>query len=140
MFDGLPQAESRIPLGKHIRFFGDGFQKSKVVDQDRYWRIPVMDGEFLIADTVGVAKGVAGGNIILQANTLPNALEGARRGVAALENVAGVIAPFPRRCRTQRKQGRIEIFSIASLHSRRLLPHATRSGQSRSCARESTVL
>ena len=31
VYDGLPAAEKRIPLGKHIRFFGDGFQKSKLV-------------------------------------------------------------------------------------------------------------
>ena len=27
-FDGLHEADERIPLGKHIRFFGDGYQKS----------------------------------------------------------------------------------------------------------------
>ena len=95
VFDGLPDAEARIPLGKHIRFFGDGFQKSKVVEQTRYWRVPVMDGEFLVVDTVGVGKGVAGGNIILQADCLQHALDGARRGVSALNAVEGVIAPFP---------------------------------------------
>jgi len=95
VFDGLPEAETRIPLGKHIRFFGDGFQKSKVVGQTRYWRIPVMDGEFLVVDTLGVGKGVAGGNIILQAEHQQAALDSARRGVAALEHRGGVIAPFP---------------------------------------------
>src|SRR5262245_29697087 len=28
VFDGLPTAEKRIACGKHIRFFGDGYQKS----------------------------------------------------------------------------------------------------------------
>lgn len=95
VFDGLPQAEKRIPLGKHIRFFGDGFQKSKLLDGRRYWRIPVMDGEFLVEQSLGVAKGVAGGNIILQARSLEAALEAARRGSAAIAELAGVITPFP---------------------------------------------
>ena len=57
VFNGLPDAETKIPLGKHIRFFGDGFQKSKQVAGRRYWRIPVMDGEFLVEDVLGVEQG-----------------------------------------------------------------------------------
>jgi formylmethanofuran--tetrahydromethanopterin N-formyltransferase len=82
-------------LGKHIRFFGDGYQKSKQVESTRYWRIPVMDGEFVVVDTVGVEKGVAGGNIILQAVDGPTALAAARRGVEAIAEVPGTITPFP---------------------------------------------
>ena len=66
VYDGLPDVEARIPVGKHIRFFGDGFQKSKVLADRRFWRVPVMDGEFLVEDQAGVASGVAGGNFILQ--------------------------------------------------------------------------
>ena len=95
VFDGLPTADNRIPLGKHIRFFGDGFQKSKQIGGIRYWRIPVMDGEFLVQESLGVADGVAGGNIILQSATTPAALAAARRGVAAIHEVPGAIAPFP---------------------------------------------
>jgi formylmethanofuran--tetrahydromethanopterin N-formyltransferase len=95
VYDGLPAEEKRIPLGKHIRFFGDGYQKSKVIGATRYWRVPVMDGEFLVVDTVGVGKGVGGGNIIIQATEFPVALDAARRGVAAVAEVAGAITPFP---------------------------------------------
>ena len=95
VYDGLPEADDRIPLGKHIRFFGDGFQKSKQLLGRRYWRIPVMDGEFLVEDRIGVAKGVAGGNIILQANSMEGALAAARRGTGAVDAQRGVIAPFP---------------------------------------------
>jgi formylmethanofuran--tetrahydromethanopterin N-formyltransferase len=66
VYDGLPESAERIPLGKHIRFFGDGFQKSKLLLGRRYWRIPVMDGEFLVEESLGVEKGVAGGNLIVQ--------------------------------------------------------------------------
>jgi formylmethanofuran--tetrahydromethanopterin N-formyltransferase len=95
VFDGLPAAEKRIPLGKHLRFFGDGYQKSKLVAGTRFWRIPVMDGEFLVQEDVGVAKGVGGGNVILQTLTRQAGLAAARRAVEAIANVEGVITPFP---------------------------------------------
>lgn len=95
VFDGLPDAEKRIPLGKQIRFFGDGFQKSKRIAGRRYWRIPVMDGEFLVEDRTGVAAGVAGGNFIVQAAQAEAALRAVRRAVAAIDPLEGVITPFP---------------------------------------------
>ena len=95
VYDGLPDAAERVPLGDHVRFFGDGFEKTKVVDGRRYWRVPVMDGEFLVAETVGVDKGVGGGNFIIQGGTLAAALAAARRAVAAIADVPGTITPFP---------------------------------------------
>lgn len=94
-FDGLPEGEKRIPLGKHLRFFGDGYQKSKLVGGRRYWRIPVMDGEFLVEESLGVGKGVGGGNIIIQTRDQPSGLTAARRAVEAVQQVPGAIAPFP---------------------------------------------
>lgn len=95
-FDGLPDAcQERIPLGKYIRFFGDGFQKSKLVAGRRFWRVPVMDGEFLVEEWAGVGKGVAGGNLILQAVDAATGLAAARRAVEAAAGLPGVIAPFP---------------------------------------------
>jgi formylmethanofuran--tetrahydromethanopterin N-formyltransferase len=95
VFNGLPGSETKIPLGKHIRFFGDGYQKSKKLGNRRYWRIPVMDGEFVIDDVLGVERGVAGGNIILQAVDQLRALDAARRAAEAVAALPGVIAPFP---------------------------------------------
>lgn len=96
VYDGAAKdAEERIPLGKHIRFFGDGYQKSKLIDGVRYWRIPVMDGEFLVEESVGVSRGVAGGNIIIQAVSQDVALDAARRGVDAIAAIPGTITPFP---------------------------------------------
>ena len=95
VFDGLTSGEARIPLGKQIRYFGDGFQKSKQIDGRRYWRVPVMDGEFFVVDRVYVEKGVGGGNLILQADDLTAALSAARRAVDAIAAVPGVITPFP---------------------------------------------
>lgn len=95
LFDGLPDSEKRMPLGKSLRYFGDGFQKSKVVGDTRYWRIPVMDGEFVCVESLGIEKGVAGGNIIFQAVDQATALTAALRAVDALAELPDVIAPFP---------------------------------------------
>ena len=95
VFNGLPEGDRQLALGKHVRFFGDGFQKSKVIAGRRLWRIPVMDGEFLIEDTLGSAKGIAGGNIIIQGIDYKCALAAARRASEALQNVPEIITPFP---------------------------------------------
>ena len=95
VFDGLPQATDKIPLGKQIRFFGDGFQKSKVIGVDRYWRVPVMDGEFTVQDRVGIDRGVGGGNFIVQGTNLEATLAAARRASEAIAPLAGVVTPFP---------------------------------------------
>jgi formylmethanofuran--tetrahydromethanopterin N-formyltransferase len=95
VYNGLRGTEAKIPLGKHIRFFGDGFQKSKKIGPTRYWRIPVMDGEFLVEESLGIERGVAGGNIILQAVDQTSALAAARRGSESLRDFPGVITPFP---------------------------------------------
>jgi len=84
VFDGLSAAEKKIPLGRHIRFLGDGYQKSKQTAGQRYWRIPVMDGECIVADQLGVGIGVGGGNIILQSVDQPTGLAAARRAAEAV--------------------------------------------------------
>ena len=94
-FDGSGETEEKVPLGKNLRFFGDGYQKSKQVGETRFWRIPVMDGEFLVEESVGVAAGIAGGNIILQATSKTIGLAAARRGAEALQEMPGIITPFP---------------------------------------------
>jgi len=95
VFDGLPAAEERGLFGGHLRFFGDGFEKSKVVDGRRYWRVPVMDGEFLIEESIGIEKGVGGGNFIIQGADLDATLTAARRAVATIATFPGTITPFP---------------------------------------------
>jgi formylmethanofuran--tetrahydromethanopterin N-formyltransferase len=95
VYSGLPSASTKIPLGKTIRFFGDGYQKSKLLGGRRYWRIPVMDGEFIVEDKVGVEKGVAGGNLILQTRDQAAGLAAVRRATTAIDELSGVIMPFP---------------------------------------------
>jgi formylmethanofuran--tetrahydromethanopterin N-formyltransferase len=95
VFDGLATGEERVPLGSHVRFFGDGFEKTKVIEGRRIWRVPVMDGEFLIEESAGIAKGVGGGNFIVQGETAEVALAAVRRSVEAIAAIPGTITPFP---------------------------------------------
>src|SRR2546430_663549 len=94
-FDGLPDAADRLPVGKALRVFGDGFQASKLIGGKRYWRIPVMEGEFLIEETFGMVKGVGGGNFLILARDADAALAAAEAAVAAMTGAPGVILPFP---------------------------------------------
>lgn len=94
-FDGLPSVPDRLPVGKALRVFGDGFQASKVIGGKRYWRIPVMEGEFLIEETFGMQKGVGGGNFLILAEDADHGLEAAEAAVDAMTNQPGVILPFP---------------------------------------------
>jgi formylmethanofuran--tetrahydromethanopterin N-formyltransferase len=93
-FDGLPGAERTASLGGTLRYFGDGFQASKVIAGERFWRIPVMEGEFLVAEAVGVGKGVGGGNLIVLAADDERALAAAEAAVEAMRG-EGIALPFP---------------------------------------------
>ena len=73
-----------LPLGKTLRFFGDGYQISKKFGGKRYWRVPVMDGEFLCEDVTRVTKGVGGGNFLILAEDQPAALEASERAIRAM--------------------------------------------------------
>jgi formylmethanofuran--tetrahydromethanopterin N-formyltransferase len=94
-FDGLPDAPDRIGVGSSLRYFGDGFQASKVVGGERFWRIPVMEGEFLVQEKFGMQKAVGGGNFLILATTADVALGAAEAAVKAMSGRTGVILPFP---------------------------------------------
>ena len=111
-WDDLPSEES-VRLGSMLRFFGDGHQTSKRLDPSlgrlaegrdgavapfrprRRWRIPVMDGEFVVDDRCGVRKAVAGGNFLILGRSTRETLDAATRAVEAIARVPGVILPFP---------------------------------------------
>lgn len=94
-YDGLPDAPDRVGVGSALRFFGDGFQVSKVMAGVRYWRIPVMEGEFLVQEKFGMLKGVGGGNFLILARTADAALEAAEAASDAMAAQPGTILPFP---------------------------------------------
>jgi formylmethanofuran--tetrahydromethanopterin N-formyltransferase len=95
-YNGLPPVKDKtIRLGGNLRFFGDGFQFSKKLEGRRYWRLPVMDGEFTCEDVFGTVKGVAGGNFLIVGASQAAALAAAEAAVAAIRRLPGVILPFP---------------------------------------------
>ena len=93
--DAYPTNGARISLGHQLRFFGDGFQKSKLIGERRFWRVPVMDGEFIVEDSVGVYQGVAGGNFLILAVDQIAGLSAAERAVDQIAKLDRVITPFP---------------------------------------------
>src|SRR5271168_5349301 len=87
-YNGLPLvADKTIRIGGNLRFFGDGFQFSKKLEGRRYWRIPVMDGEFTCEDVFGTVKGVAGGNFVIMGESRPRALAAAEAAASAIRQV-----------------------------------------------------
>src|SRR5262249_55407945 len=95
-YNGLPVVQDKtIRVGGNLRFFGDGFQFSKKLEGRRYWRMPVMDGEFTCEDFFGTVKGVAGGNFLILGESQATALAAAETAAAAIRQVPGVILPFP---------------------------------------------
>jgi formylmethanofuran--tetrahydromethanopterin N-formyltransferase len=93
-FNGL-DAEDEVDVGGKLRYFGDGWQASKVLGGTRYWRIPVMEGEFLVQERFGIVEGVGGGNIIILAADAATALRAAEAAADAMRAVEGAITPFP---------------------------------------------
>jgi formylmethanofuran--tetrahydromethanopterin N-formyltransferase len=93
-FNGLA-VDDEVIVGGRLRYFGDGWQASKVLAGRRYWRIPVMEGEFLVEERFGIVEGVGGGNLIILGEDAANALQAAEAAVAAMRQVEGAIMPFP---------------------------------------------
>jgi len=85
---------AKLKIGSKLRFFGDGYQASKVIGGDRFWRIPVMEGEFLIQEEFTVGKGIGGGNFLILAESDEAALAAAEAAVKS-SAVRGAILPFP---------------------------------------------
>lgn len=93
-YSGIDEG-TRLPLGKALRFFGDGFQIAKKLGPTRYWRVPVMDGEFIVEDTAGMTEGIGGGNFLVLATSSAAALRATEAAVTAMRRVPGIILPFP---------------------------------------------
>ena len=88
-------AHEWLNLGASLRYFGDGYQISKLIDGTRYWRIPVMDGEFVCEEKAGLVKSIGGGNFLILARDQSAAVAAAERAVKAMQKVRNIIMPFP---------------------------------------------
>ena len=88
--------EERLKLGNALRYFGDGWQISKRFAGKHYWRIPVLDGEFLCEATTGLTKqAVGGGNLLIMGASARTTLAAAEAAVKAIARVPDAITPFP---------------------------------------------
>jgi formylmethanofuran--tetrahydromethanopterin N-formyltransferase len=96
-FNGIAadRASDWLELGSRLRWFGDGWQISKQIEGIRYWRVPVMDGEFVCEARAGLVRGIGGGNFLMLARDQSSALAAAERAVDAIAKVRNVILPFP---------------------------------------------
>jgi formylmethanofuran--tetrahydromethanopterin N-formyltransferase len=92
-YNGL-EAEEKVIVGGKLRYFGDGYQASKVLGNQRLWRIPVMEGEFLIDESFGVQPAVGGGNFLVLGKNLSVTLEAVEAAVDVMR-IPDVILPFP---------------------------------------------
>jgi formylmethanofuran--tetrahydromethanopterin N-formyltransferase len=89
-------AQETLRLGDALRYFGDGWQISKRLGSRRYWRLPVMDGEFVCEATIGLTKAaVGGGNLLIMGRTARATRLAAETAAVAIAAVPDVIAPFP---------------------------------------------
>ncbi|MDH7607228.1 MAG: formylmethanofuran--tetrahydromethanopterin N-formyltransferase [Candidatus Bathyarchaeota archaeon] len=115
-FDALPNAKRRLKVGRSLRYFGDGFQKKGLVGDRKVWRIPVMEGEFIVQDSFGAAEAIAGGNFLIFAKDKNSGLQAAEEAIKAIKNRASeVITPFPGGvCRSGSKAGSLKYKLKAS--------------------------
>ena len=93
-FSGL-ESDEKIDLGNAIRYFGDGFQVSKKINDKKIWRIPVMEGEFVIEDKTSITNGIGGGNILIIGDSNQEVLKSAEAAVKEMRKVNNIILPFP---------------------------------------------
>ncbi|MEJ2762104.1 MAG: formylmethanofuran--tetrahydromethanopterin N-formyltransferase [Gammaproteobacteria bacterium] len=94
-YNGLEGAEHTVNVGGLLRYFGDGHQMSKRLGDRRLWRIPVMDGEFLVDEEFGLQPAVGGGNLLILGKTAQATLRAAAAAVRTMQETEGVILPFP---------------------------------------------
>ncbi|TLM99923.1 formylmethanofuran--tetrahydromethanopterin N-formyltransferase, partial [bacterium] len=115
-FDAMPNAKRRLKVGRSIRLFGDGFQRKGLVGDRKVWRIPVMEGDFIVEDRFGIAESVAGGNFIIFAKDRTSGRKAAEQAVEAIKTKATeIIMPFPGGiCRSGSKAGSLKYKLKAS--------------------------
>ncbi len=115
-FDGLPKAKRRLKVGRSLRLFGDGFQKNDTMYGRKVWRIPVMEGEFVVEDRFGAMKAVAGGNFLIMAENRKAGLQAAKEAVDAINKGSTyAVLPFPGGiCRAGSKAGSLKYKLKAS--------------------------
>lgn len=115
-FDMLPEAKRRLKVGRSLRYFGDGYQKRDTLFERKVWRIPVMEGEFVVEDRFGAINAIGGGNFLVMAENQKAGLQAAEEAVNAINRLnEKVILPFPGGvCRSGSKAGSLKYKLKAS--------------------------
>ena len=117
-FDGLPVAKRKLNVGRSLRYFGDGFQKKATVGDRKCWKIPVMEGNFIVEDSFGATEAVAGGNFLILSQEKVSGLKAAVEAINAIKaKTTDVIMPFPGGiCRSGSKAGSLKYKLKASTY------------------------
>jgi formylmethanofuran--tetrahydromethanopterin N-formyltransferase len=89
------RGETSFKLGRKIALFGDGHQFRAERFGRKVWVIPILSGEFVLDRRFGYREGLMGGNLWFMGTTADAALLAAEKAVRAVQEVPGVIAPFP---------------------------------------------
>lgn len=115
-FNGMDKSKRTLNVGESLRYFGDGFQKKTMVGGRKCWRIPVMEGDFIVENGFGAMEAVAGGNFMIFAETQQAGLAAAEAAADAIRaNAPDVIMPFPGGvCRSGSKAGSLKYKMKAS--------------------------
>ena len=95
VFNGFPDAEKQFDTGNKLRYFADGTESQTEVDGRKMHVIPMMEGDFLVEDSLGAIEAIAGGNFFIFADSQMNALTAAENAVDSIQAVEGVVTPFP---------------------------------------------
>jgi formylmethanofuran--tetrahydromethanopterin N-formyltransferase len=114
-FNGLT-GKRVLRVGSSLRYFGDGFQKKTMAGGRKCWKIPVMEGNFIVEDGFGAMEAVAGGNFMIFAENQADGLKAAEAAADAIRAKApDVIMPFPGGvCRAGSKAGSLKYKMKAS--------------------------
>ena len=117
-FNGLPDTKRKLKVGRSLRYFADGFEKKAMVGNRKCWKIPVMEGNFIVEDGFGAQQGVAGGNILILAKDQQSGLKASEFAVDAINNnTTDTIMPFPGGiCRAGSKAGSLKYKLKASTY------------------------
>jgi formylmethanofuran--tetrahydromethanopterin N-formyltransferase len=95
VFNGLPKAEKQFDTGFKLKFFADGWERETKIAERKMWAIPMMQGEFIVENSIGAVDGIAGGNFFIFGNSQMAALMAAEAAVEAVMQLEGSITPFP---------------------------------------------
>ncbi len=115
-FNAQPERPAKLlRIGKSLSYFGDGFQTRDSLGEREIWRIPVMDGEFIVERRFAVRRGVAGGMFLILAKDRASGLQSAKAAVDTIMKTGGVVLPFPGGiCRSGSKVGSLKYKLPAS--------------------------